>query len=121
MSDRYSVESVGQVVALYSPELDLHAAQETAHTQLMSILDDMGLTLDPVEVKILVEQSVSARFDIMAAMLVQVLTEIRGWDSSEADQELAALRDMLRLVKHHTDIRMLQLLQESDDENLEDE
>jgi len=116
---RGTVEVI-HLIAHYSDTMDLVEAEANAQAQLIEALSEYR-EFNPVELKIIIEQGIQARFDIVVALLIATLAESQGWPVDTHDQEREALKDTLRLVKHHTELSLINKFNEQREAEDEDE
>ena len=100
-------QEILEIVAHYSDTLDLVEAEQNAHAKLIEVLTE-GYVFQPIMLKIVMEQSLQARLDMLTSLVVQALADAGGWPVHQYDQERKALRDAMRLVKHHVEIGLLE-------------
>jgi hypothetical protein len=97
------------LIEAYSEDhFDLVEALAASQNQLMDAVIDRNGQFTPVELKVMIEQGISARLDILVSMIVAALADQGEWSKTQQDQERQAMKDAMRLVKNHVELMVIQ-------------
>lgn len=97
------METVLSLVEAYDPKgLNLQSAMFASQMNLITMIQATP-NFSPVELKIIIEQGISARLDYIVGMLLAAIMGESDWSEGQLDQEARTVSDSLSLIKSHVE------------------